>query len=612
MIVWGGAPGIGSAFNSGGRYNPIADSWSATSTTGAPVARRDHTAVWTGTEMIIWGGQLNFYTFCTGRFLSSGARYEPVSDTWSPIPETNAPEARGAHTAVWTGTEMIVWGGSDEVPNGPPPSCLPVKLGSGARFDPASGIWTATPSTGAPTARTGHTAVWTGSEMIVWGGASFDASPSGGRYHPDQNAWLATTTSGAPAVRTGHSAVWTGSDMIAWGGHLEVAGGYTNTGGRYAPKPRSDHSAIWADGSMIVWDGNGMRNGSRYAIGNPDADGDGIADACDPCPNDIINDPDRDGFCGGVDNCSVVANSHQLDTDADGVGDLCDNCPSTANADQPDADGDGAGDACDCNPNDPSDRKPAEAAPLLIGKTGTVANLSWIAVADAEAYSVTRGDLSAKAVNQYGGCLVNGLPSPTFDDTDVPAAGQGFFYLIQAQNFDCGLSSLGTISSEQQRVNANAGACGGAAVSDAYASGQSTVFGTVSGTLANTQSSNNAYEAITEVPSGGIPQFRFSRLEHRWTVTVGGGSTKELHVEGIRSSSTDGDDFRFEYSTDGTNFTPVALTLPLADDDIDRIATLPGSLSGTVTVRVVDTDRTPQHQTLDTVTIDELWIRAVP
>jgi hypothetical protein len=221
--------------------------------------------------------------------------------------------------------------------------------------------------------------------------------------------------------------------------------------------------------------------------------------------------------------------------------------------------------------------------------------------------------LSSKAANHYGGCLANGLPSPSFDDTAVPAADQGFFYLVQAQNFDCGLSSLGPSSSEQQRVNADPGACGGVPVSDGHASGQSTVFGTVAGTLANTQSSNGAYESITEVlSSGGGPPNRFSQLEQRWTISVAAGTVKQLHVEGFKSSSTDGDDFRFEYSTDGTNFTPVTLTLALADDSIDRIATLPGSLSGTVTIRVVDTDRTAGHQTLDTVTIDEIWIRAVP
>ena len=42
--------------NTGGRYNPSTDSWTATSTTNAPAARAHHTAVWTGSEMIVWGG----------------------------------------------------------------------------------------------------------------------------------------------------------------------------------------------------------------------------------------------------------------------------------------------------------------------------------------------------------------------------------------------------------------------------------------------------------------------------------------------------------------------------------------------------------------------------
>ena len=55
MIVWGGVGG-GGTFNTGGRYNPSTNTWTATSTTNAPVARDVHTAVWTGSEMIVWGG----------------------------------------------------------------------------------------------------------------------------------------------------------------------------------------------------------------------------------------------------------------------------------------------------------------------------------------------------------------------------------------------------------------------------------------------------------------------------------------------------------------------------------------------------------------------------
>ena len=54
MIVWGGTGG--SFLNTGGRYNPITDGWTATSATGAPTGRGLHTAVWTGSEMIVWGG----------------------------------------------------------------------------------------------------------------------------------------------------------------------------------------------------------------------------------------------------------------------------------------------------------------------------------------------------------------------------------------------------------------------------------------------------------------------------------------------------------------------------------------------------------------------------
>jgi len=63
--------------------------------------------------------------------------------------------------------------------------------------------WTATAITNAPTAREGHTAVWTGAEMIVWGG--FNVLNTGGRYNPITDSWTATSTTNAPAPRSGHT-----------------------------------------------------------------------------------------------------------------------------------------------------------------------------------------------------------------------------------------------------------------------------------------------------------------------------------------------------------------------------------------------------------------------
>src|SRR5205814_7424302 len=36
-----------------------------------------------------------------------------TDDTWTATSITNAPTARQSHTTVWTGSEMIIWGGSD-------------------------------------------------------------------------------------------------------------------------------------------------------------------------------------------------------------------------------------------------------------------------------------------------------------------------------------------------------------------------------------------------------------------------------------------------------------------------------------------------------------------
>ena len=59
-IVWGGLGDAG-YFDTGGRYNPVTDSWTATNTVNAPVGRTVHGATWTGEEMIIWGRVLCLY-----------------------------------------------------------------------------------------------------------------------------------------------------------------------------------------------------------------------------------------------------------------------------------------------------------------------------------------------------------------------------------------------------------------------------------------------------------------------------------------------------------------------------------------------------------------------
>jgi len=265
MIVWGGASSGPIYFNTGGRYNPSTDSWTATSTSNAPDARAVHTAVWTGSEMIVWGGGTGGSTF-----FNTGGRYNPVTDSWTATSLTNAPTGRTQQTAVWTGSQMVVWGGVDSGGY----------FNTGGRYNPGTDSWTATSTIGAPSARTLPTAVWTGSEMIVWGGGNPTLLNTGGRYNPSTDSWTATSTTGAPAGRFFPTAVWTGSEMIVWGG--ENGSGFQNTGGRYnpgtdswtatsttnAPAPREAHTAVWTGSEMILWGGYGgapyFNTGGRY------------------------------------------------------------------------------------------------------------------------------------------------------------------------------------------------------------------------------------------------------------------------------------------------------------------------------------------------------------
>jgi len=272
MIVWGGDTGAGFT-NTGGRYNPGTDTWTATSTTNAPSARRNHTAVWTGTEVIVWGGCSD--AGCSS-VTSTGGRYDPLANGWRPTRRGNVSPRRN-HTAVWTGAEMIVWGGCSNF------GCSSV-TNTGGRYDPATDAWTATSLTNAPSARDFHTAVWTGTEMIVWGGAT-DAgfTDTGGRYNPATDAWTATSLTDAPSARSNHTAVWTGTQMIVWGGCSNFGcSSVTNTGGRYdpatdnwkttsltnAPSARADYTAVWTGTEMIVWGGDTgagvMNTGGRY------------------------------------------------------------------------------------------------------------------------------------------------------------------------------------------------------------------------------------------------------------------------------------------------------------------------------------------------------------
>ncbi|RJS27918.1 hypothetical protein DRW03_00345 [Corallococcus sp. H22C18031201] len=287
LLIWGGL-GCGTkgtaACGDGAAYDAHSDTWTPLATLGAPSARGWQGAAWTGTEMLIWGGEEP-----TGRrVLGDGARYEPRRDTWGALPSLGAPSPRRYHTVVWTGAELLVWGGSGD-------ATQDIALDDGAAWSPTTNAWRALSRTGAPRARWAHTSVWTGTELLIWGGlgCTRDATGNpercadGARYDPAHDTWKPLSTANAPSARTGHTAVWTGQEMLVWGGAalrcVDGSAGACQDGAAYtpvtdswrplarrgAPPARASHSAAWTGQRMLVW--GGVANGGSEVTLNDGA-----------------------------------------------------------------------------------------------------------------------------------------------------------------------------------------------------------------------------------------------------------------------------------------------------------------------------------------------------
>jgi hypothetical protein len=247
MIVFGGI-GTDSIAK---RYKPATDTWTNASLVNAPGARDHHAAVWTGTEMIVWGGFINDGTTPTG------GRYEPATDTWVPTNVGGSPPTRMWPIGVWTGREMVVWGGYDWL--------MYQDLGDGARYDPLTDSWAVTTLSGAPAPRVGQ-GVWTGRQLLLWGGY-YDSS--GGRYNPVSDSWRPTTLVGAPPSPPGGrwSTVWTGDQMIVWGGASQ-----TQQGSLYCASGKPNVAPVAAPDSYGVAPGAVLVVGNEAGVLANDAD----------------------------------------------------------------------------------------------------------------------------------------------------------------------------------------------------------------------------------------------------------------------------------------------------------------------------------------------------
>jgi hypothetical protein len=224
----------------------------------APLSPRSlAAAVWTGTRMLVWGGTgtQRVGNGIAHKGLADGAAYLPRLDRWTPIAPAPLP-GMVAPVAVWTGTRMLVWGAGDEA-----------ATTAGAAYDPTTDTWQ--PIASAPlSARSAATGMWTGSELLVWGGWAHktDTTPSGNvvdgaAYDPAANTWRRLPDAPLPAGGA-QTAAWTGSALVAFtfsGDRDPLCGGAAynpaaNSWRRLAACPFDQ--LLNAQGAKAVWTGN--------------------------------------------------------------------------------------------------------------------------------------------------------------------------------------------------------------------------------------------------------------------------------------------------------------------------------------------------------------------
>jgi hypothetical protein len=174
--------------------------------------------------MFVWGG------FLVSGFPQSpadGALYDPATDVWRPISDDGAPATSGS--AVWTAGEVLVFWAGPATADGHPD----LRLSS---YDPATDTWHPRPI---EPNRVSGVQLWTGTKVLTWSSpsAARDGTIAGGIFEPATDTWTEIPPDGAPPLEVGFSAIWTGQDMIVWGGsEADDAAAFTDIGGRYTPR----------------------------------------------------------------------------------------------------------------------------------------------------------------------------------------------------------------------------------------------------------------------------------------------------------------------------------------------------------------------------------------
>jgi N-acetylneuraminic acid mutarotase len=207
LIGWGGGGGD-AVTGEGAAYTPATNSWKRLPPAPLAGSGRLTTGAWTGHEVVVTGGE------APGRrgmhFFRDAAAYDPVGNTWRRL--APMPIAESAAAAVWDGNDVILTGAEERATPG---TTQPVTRD--LAYDPATDRWRWIAAMQYP--RGGAAIAWTDRELVVWGGTIGDHGipPHGEAYDPNTDTWSAIPRSPLRA-RYAPIAVWTGTNVVVWGG----------------------------------------------------------------------------------------------------------------------------------------------------------------------------------------------------------------------------------------------------------------------------------------------------------------------------------------------------------------------------------------------------------
>ena len=217
-----------------------------------PEVRDGMTLVWAGSQLVAWGGcDPAVEERCVPDRSAFG--FDPAAQSWRRLEDASAPGANAE--AVWTGKEAIfLFGAKGSL--------------QGQAYNPATGTWR-TIAVAPIGSRYGAVAVWTGSEVVVWGGGDPGdrTVSSGAAYDPIGDTWRRIST--APIGLNLASGMWTRREMLVFGSLLDdrnLADTKTSVGAAYNPatdawrklppsqlSPQAT-SAVWVRDRMVAWD----------------------------------------------------------------------------------------------------------------------------------------------------------------------------------------------------------------------------------------------------------------------------------------------------------------------------------------------------------------------